>query len=305
MSLKTTQCVRPFVKDGLPLPCGKCYPCKVRRASQWSVRLMKEAEVSTSAFFVTLTYEIPHRSPNGFTTLHAPDMQIFMKRLRRLDAKIKAEKRLPDAKIKYYTVGEYGSKLARPHYHMIIFNCQLEALCGREYSYEKAQQYLLLDGEYKFISPTWEHGYISVGKVTKASVGYTLKYISKGSQVPKHKNDDREKEKAYMSKGLGAHYLEREDMYRWHMADLENRMYVPLHGGKKAPMPRYYRERIYTVDEIETIKNSIQRKQTLDTIRNSSLENCTLEETLAKSKQNRLIREHLATMKGKNNNDKL
>lgn len=34
-------------------------------------------------------------------------------------------------------------------------------------------------------------------------------------------------------------------MVAWHKADLENRMYCNLPGGKKISMPRYYKEKIY------------------------------------------------------------
>lgn len=34
-------------------------------------------------------------------------------------------------------------------------------------------------------------------------------------------------------------------MIHWHMADYKNRMYVVLKDGKKAAMPRYYKEKIY------------------------------------------------------------
>ena len=54
-----------------PVPCGKCPDCVKKRTSQWSFRLRKQAEVSTSAYFITLTYDTEHVpiTPNGFMTL--------------------------------------------------------------------------------------------------------------------------------------------------------------------------------------------------------------------------------------------
>lgn len=54
-------------------------------------------------------------------------------------------------------------------------------------------------------------------------------------------------------------------MQNWHKADLENRMYVNIDGGKKIAMPRYYKQKIY--DETERkraaffIGKNVVRKQ--------------------------------------------
>lgn len=62
-----------------------------------------------------------------------------------------------------------------------------------------------------------------------------------------------------MSKGLGASYLS-ERMVRWHKADLENRMYVNLEGGKKCTMPRYYKERMYSEAERKKISDASRHR---------------------------------------------
>lgn len=53
-------------------------------------------------------------------------------------------------------------------------------------------------------------------------------------------------------KGIGAAYLTPQ-MVAWHKADLENRMFVNIEGGKKASMPRYFKERLYNKGERATI----------------------------------------------------
>ena len=69
--------------------------------------------MSSSAYFVTLTYDNNHVpiSEHGFPTLCKRDFQLFMKRLRFNTG----------VKIKYYVAGEYGSTNHRPHYHAVIF----------------------------------------------------------------------------------------------------------------------------------------------------------------------------------------
>lgn len=182
---------------------------------------MQEAKVSHSAVFVTLTYNTDsvHITRNGFMSLKKEDLQKYFKRLRKLHSQ-------DNKPLKYYAVGEYGGKTMRPHYHIIMFNAEIEYIA----------QAWTLDGK--------ELGSLHIGDVTEASVGYTMKYISKPSKVPRHKNDDRLPEFSLMSKGLGSSYV-TPAMIAWHGADLYNRTFVNLKGGKKAAMPRYLKDRIY------------------------------------------------------------
>jgi hypothetical protein len=74
-----------------------------------------------------------------------------------------------------------------------------------------------------------------------------MKYITKPSAIPIHKNDDRQREFAVMSKGLGECYLTR-NMIQWHHYAMTSRSYVTI-DGKQIAMPRYYRDRLYSKDE--------------------------------------------------------
>lgn len=219
-------CITPFtVKHktkcmSIAVPCGKCPECMKRRVSAWSFRLMQEEKVSTSAHFITLTYDTDHVpfSRNGYMTLAKRDVQLFLKRLR-----FDISKKYADVKIKYYLAGEYGGRTQRPHYHAIMFNVP----------------------DLDLIETAWQLGSINYGQVSDASVGYTLKYINKTKRIPAHRNDDRIPEFALMSKGLGASYL-TPSIIQYHHADLLNRACLTIADGKKVSMPRYYKEKIYT-----------------------------------------------------------
>lgn len=227
---------------------------------------MKEAEVSTSAFFVTLTYNTDHVpiTNKGFMNLCKQDLQNYFKRLRKLNKN----------KIKYYAVGEYGGKTNRPHYHIILFNAEEDT-----------------------ISLAWklegtEIGEIHIGLVAEASVGYTLKYISKDSKIPIHKNDDRLKEFSLMSKKMGASYLTQK-MQKWHKKDLLNRMYCNLKDGKKIAMPRYYKDKLYTTHQRKMIGASMQQSDTdkwtkmdLSTFEKESTKEINLAIAITRKKQN-------------------
>lgn len=207
------------------VPCNKCPKCRARGVSSWSYRLMQEAKVSSSAYFVTLTFDEEHvpRSKRNYRTLDKDPLQKFFKRLRKIN---------PGKRIKYFAVGEYGGQTMRPHYHIILFNAQ----------YETIDQAWTING--KLI------GYTFTGTVNEASVGYCLKYIMKKSKVPQHRNDDRQKERSYTSLGLGLSYLNNRTIL-WHKSDIEANFYLPLKDGKKAPMARYYKDKIYTEEEKE------------------------------------------------------
>lgn len=210
--------------ERVPVPCGRCPPCKLRRVNNWVFRLLQEEKVSTAAHFVTFTYDtrfVPI-SENGFMTLRKKDFQDFMKRLRKLCA---------DVKLKYYAVGEYGTNNKRPHYHAVIFNVPNISLFAQAWA---------LGGD--------SLGSIHVGKVSGDSIAYTMKYIDKQGGKKLHARDDREPEFPLMSKCLGANYL-TDEVIDYHRSDI-SRMYVTREGGQKVSLPRYYRNKIYDESDL-------------------------------------------------------
>lgn len=239
------ECISPFYKkeSGMSFPCGKCYCCKARRVSGWSFRLLKEAERSDSALFVTLTYSDTNLplTKNNWPTLVKKDLQLFFKRLR-INTERSTKNKIWDKKIKYYAAGEYGDKRQRPHYHIIIFNA-----------------------EYHNIEESWKLGKIHYGELTAASAAYTLKYISKSSykkpwkpyEYGPHQKDDRSPEFSLMSKRLGDNYLTPHNI-AWHRkrskdGPIHERYFLPLTDGKKVAMPRYYKAKIWNKFETQLI----------------------------------------------------
>ena len=227
--------------EKVPVPCGRCPPCKMRRVNSWVFRLLEEEKVSDGAHFITLTYDtrfVPI-SDNGFMTLCQRDFQLYMKRLRKLCG---------GAKLKYYAVGEYGTKNGRPHYHAIVFNVK---------DINHFAEAWKLDGN--------SLGAVHVGQVTGDSIAYTMKYIDKANFKKKHIRDDRVPEFPLMSKGLGKSYLS-DVVVDYHKADL-SRLYVTRPGGHKIALPRYYREKIYSDDEkrkqVDIVEQVAERQQEL------------------------------------------
>lgn len=193
------------------VPCGKCLACLTNKRDDWSFRLMQEHRVSKGAVFITLTYHPKFVPDYGVDKNH---LQLFMKRLRH---------KCP-GKLRYYAVGEYGTRTQRPHYHIILFNyAEGEDTIRKSWS---------LRGQ--------EIGIVHLGRVTEASIRYCTKYVIQRST---RKDTTRNKEFALMSRGygLGAHYLS-ESMIEWHREGLRN--YTMVYGEKKR-LPRYYKEKIW------------------------------------------------------------
>lgn len=203
--------------DKVPVPCGRCPPCQKRRVSQWAFRLKQQERISCTAYFITLTYNTLHVpiTSKGFMSLKKRDYQLFMKRLRKVHK---------NEKITYYACGEYGSNNYRPHYHAIIFNCREDE-----------------------IARAWQLGEVHIGKVTGASIAYTLKYINKGKIIPMHQNDDRIPEFSLMSKGMGSNFLTPSTI-EFYKNDL-SKAYITIEDGIKIALPRYYKNKIYSEHE--------------------------------------------------------
>lgn len=211
-------CITPFKirtkeHDGtVCVPCGKCPQCLKRRASGWSFRLMQHEKSCFSSWFVTFTYEngsVPV-SPNGFMSLERSAVQRYFKRLRKLHGCSNI--------VKYFIVGEYGTKTERPHYHAIIFNSKPKLI-------ESAWS---LDGK--------PIGQVHFGSVTGASIGYCLKYMCKPGKIPVHRNDDRVPEFAFMSKGLASVISQTPWFDGIELGSLRECMSI-LRGVKRLPCP--------------------------------------------------------------------
>lgn len=206
------------------MPCGKCNYCLQTKRGDWTFRLLQEQKVATSSHFLTFTYhdEFLPLTQEGLPTLRKEHFQLFMKRLRKVQK----------TQLRYYAVGEYGTKTERPHYHAIMFN--LETGTPRD-----------LRRTAQLVAKAWNHGYVHFGDVNIASIHYTTKYVvNRTAAYP-----GRDPPFALMSRkpAIGANYL---DTHRsWHQAAKRNYSQV---GGQITRLPRYYKEKLY---------NRLERKE--------------------------------------------
>lgn len=160
---------RGKIRRELQLPCGGCIGCRSDRASQWATRCMHESQMHDASSFVTLTYDEAHCP----SSLHYPDYQLFMRRLRR---------RL--SQVRFYMCGEYGDLTKRPHYHAILFGAEFSD--RRFYKTAPSGSNVYLS---ESLQSLWPLGYATVGDVTYESAAYVARYCLKkitGKQAEAH-----------------------------------------------------------------------------------------------------------------------
>ena len=236
------------------------YHVKKKRRSEWSLRLEHEYLFSDSAFFITLTYNDAYvpRTKEGYQTLHKSDLQKYIKRLRNDHVKYitkilqcsKKDVKHRAKPLRYYAVGEYGSKTRRPHYHIILFNMDIANIAP--------------------LTNQWNKGFTDVGTVTSASINYVTKYMFKQFS---RKTDKRTPPFSIMSKGrkltpeqkakgqkeygiIGFEYLNHYGVHHIESESLE----VRDQNGNVRRLPKAYLHRLFInkEDRIELSRRSYE-----------------------------------------------
>ena len=203
------------------VPCGKCPECLRDRQNSWIFRLQQEQKSANTSAFITLTYAHAPKSFNGHDTLNPKHLTDFWKRLRKVNNSSKT--------IKYYAVGEYGTKYLRPHYHAIVFNINQNILQNHEK-----------------LTNIWSHGTIDIAKSEGGSQRYTLGYIMGGKWQPTQDDDDRQPQFQRQSKNIGIDYLSPQIKNYYTSNKLPC---ITQKGGAIIKMPRYYKDKIFTKEE--------------------------------------------------------
>lgn len=146
--------------------------------------MMLEQSRHEFSVFVTLTYA---EAPEELVPDH---MAYFVRRLRLINPR----------PLRFYGVGEYGSKGGRPHYHLALFGVSMadEAL----------------------IQSCWTRGFVHIGELNRWSAQYLTKYVCK-SLVQLRKHDGKHPEFARMSLRPGLvrqHWMTLRAILCWRMA---------------------------------------------------------------------------------------
>lgn len=225
--------------DALTIPCNQCIGCRLQKSGVWAARISNEASLYKQNCFITLTYSPENLPQNG--SLNPRDLQLFIKRLRKRYG----------AKIRFYSCGEYGEQLGRPHYHACILNHDFPD----KYHFRNSGR-----GDRIYRSPSleslWGLGHCEIGTLTYESAAYCARYVTKkvtGDRAEAHYTRlDVETgelitltpEFTNMSRrpGIGAPWLQK-----FH-ADVFSYDQLVIRGGVKIPPPRYYNNQYEIMD---------------------------------------------------------
>lgn len=215
----------------IELPCGQCVGCRLRRAQDWSIRIMHESKMHDANCFVTLTYGRDKLPPGG--SLCHSDFQKFLKRLR-FHTKLR---------IRFFMCGEYGPLNLRPHYHACLFGFDFpdRVMAGKSGSGEVYDESGLL-------TRLWGHGITSVQELNRKTAAYCARYIMDkvtGALSEEHYSqvdsdgviDKRVPEYCHMSlrPGIG------ESFFRRYGSDIYPADSIAFYGqARTVNPPRYY-----------------------------------------------------------------
>ena len=230
-------CVKPVrqwiqwsdgTKRPLEVPCGHCLECKQAKAREWTARIEDEMSLYEDNLFITLTYSDENLPAKG--SLEVKALQDFWKRLR---------KALYPKKFRYFSCGEYGETYGRPHYHAIVFGLSLK--------------------EAGVIESCWPYGFVRVcfarsgcasyvaGYVTKKLYGPDKEYYVKRGLLPPFT-------KMSLKPGIGFGYLLKTGKWLYQKG-------YDVRKGYKQAIPRFYKQKIYTADDMDDLKNRLSELQ--------------------------------------------
>ncbi|QXP08441.1 MAG: replication initiator protein [Arizlama microvirus] len=240
---------RHDIVGDIELPCGQCIGCRMRRASDWELRVMHEASLWDSNCFVTLTYSPGNLPANS--SLEYRDYQLFMKRLRKhFDGRV----------IRFYMCGEYGEDRGRPHFHACLFNVDFtdQVPAGKS----KSGQLFYTSA---VLTKLWGLGHCSVQPLVRETASYCARYIMKkvfgqdaeSSYTVVNEHGEivqREPEFARMSlrPGIGARWV---DKYVSDVFPLDS----VVHNGTRRRVPKFYDRRVKDIVDFDSIEFARQQ----------------------------------------------
>lgn len=212
------------------IDCGTCLGCLRDKARSWRVRLLHEHMFGNHDSCTCLTLTIAPEHYEQFQTKAgmASAMRAFIDRLRYYTPGRRSPKR--------FFISELGEERGRLHFHGFVWDCDIPK---------------------RDLERSWRYGFICARPLRSArQLSYATKYITKPAV-------DFHKPTIFVSPGLGQSYCNQERWRSWHKKGNANdplNLYCKF-GSFVYAMPRYYRSKIFTDDEIRNFKVVLSKSE--------------------------------------------
>lgn len=156
-------CAVPFRDESrrVEYPCGQCLCCRINKRREWASRIILEAASHQNVEWITLTYS-PECLPTG-GTLVPSHLSSWLRSLR-----THLRRKYQITGLRFFGVGEYGSRTKRPHYHVFLF--------GLPHSLREEASRL-----WKYGHVMWAHDPVN-SKIAEYTAGYTVKKEGKDAE---------------------------------------------------------------------------------------------------------------------------
>ena len=266
-----------FEDQVVMIPCGKCDGCVIDKTREWATRAVLESQMHIENSFLTLTYNKESLPMDG--SIHKSEVSGFIKALRQQNSRLAEKVSLKADEIRFFGCGEYGDKMGRPHYHVLVFGYRPDDLEFFKIGVNDEPIYTS-----DKLERLWGKGFCTVGEVTGASAAYVARYLFKkrdGIKDPKRyvlstdcevlEMPELTKEFALMSRGQKSEYDENGVRIppgiggRWvHKFLNDIRKDYLMMDGHKVPLPRYFKDYLSEYDHKVAKRNDRARKRKRD-----------------------------------------
>lgn len=291
------------------IPCGQCIGCRLEYSRQWANRGYLEAKCWDQNWFITLTYDEDHirileetKSKSGITfwnegdwngTLVSEDLTQFMKNLRQI-----MKREYNQDGIRFMACGEYGEQGERPHYHIILFNCNLPLESFYEPRIINHETYF----QNKIIERAWNKGISNVSEASWNNIAYTARYITKkingngSDEMYAEKGQKKEFFRVSRMPGIGEIYYQKhkDEIYKNDLITIKNKQ-----GVINSKPPKYF-DKLYEeeypekFEKIKAKRKKASRFQNIikdETFSYGRLQNLEIEARTKEEQTQKLIRE--------------
>ena len=205
----------------LYVPCGTCFACNKKRASDWRTRLVHEAQFGDHRTSNWITLTIAPKYYAQFKDNPSKAIRLFLERLRQEVGH----------SIRHWFITELGEDNDRLHFHGFVFD---------------------IPCTYELFRKLWKYGFVYISNVSYKRIGYACKYAQKISTTTSWFRPQ-----VFCSAGLGRCYCLK--YANFHISNLiQNDRHNVIVGSCMCSLPRYYNEHIFGKERLAAYRSYLE-----------------------------------------------